>query len=109
MVAGKSFVSANSIDGSWEVEKWTWREGVKFRSKRLEKKCYESIRKRSLIYHRLNEYKCYHQMDRSGFKGPKWTELTELSRMEQSEPNGSNWLNWAEWSKVDQMDRNRPK
>ena len=52
MVVGKSFVSANSIDGSWEVGKWTWREGVKFRSKRLEKKCYESIRKRSLIYHR---------------------------------------------------------
>ena len=78
-------LSANSIDGSLEVGKWTWREGVKLQSKRLEeKKCYESIQKRSLIfiYQRLNEYKCYHRMDRSGLKGPKWTELTELSQME---------------------------
>ena len=54
---GKFSASDNSIDGSLEVGKWTWREGVKLQSKRLEeKKCYESIWKRSLIviYHRLN-------------------------------------------------------
>ena len=101
MVAGKSSVSDNSIDGSLEVGKWTWREGVKLQSKRLEeKKCYESIQKRSLIviYHRLNEYKCYHQMDLSG---PKWIEV---DLKDQSRPNR---LKRAKLSEVIQMDRNR--
>ena len=87
MVARKSSVSTNSINGSLEVGKWTWWERVKFRSKRLGKKnvMNQCKLKRSLIYHRLNEYKCYHRMERSG----------------------PNWLNWAEWSEVDQMDRSR--
>ena len=45
--------------------------GYKLQSKRLEeKKCYQSTQKQPLIviYHRLNEYKCYHQMDLSGSK-----------------------------------------
>ena len=83
-MVGKSSMSDNLIDGSLEVGKWTWREGVKLQSKRLEeKKCYESIQKRSLIviYHRLNEYKCYHWIELSG---PEWTEV---DLKDQSRPN----------------------
>ena len=101
MVAGKSSVSDNSIDGSLEAGKRTWREGVKLQSKRLEeKKCYESTQKRPLIviYHRLNEYKCYHQMDLSG---PKWTKV-DLKNQSRA-----NRLKWAKLSEVNQMDRNR--
>ena len=97
---GKFSASDNSIDGSLEVGKWTWREGVKLQSKRLEeKKCYESIWKRSLIviYHRLNEYKCFHQMDLSR---PKWTEV---DLKDQSRPNR---LKWAKLGEVNQMDWN---
>ena len=51
MVAGKSSVSANSINGSLEVGKWTWWERVKFRSKRLgKKKCYESMQIKEISY-----------------------------------------------------------
>ena len=36
MVARKSSMSANSLDGSLEVGKGTWREGDKLRFERLE-------------------------------------------------------------------------
>ena len=50
-MAGKSSMSANSLDGSLEVGKRNWREGVKLWFKRLEtkKKKNEWIQKRSLI------------------------------------------------------------
>ena len=37
-MAGKSSMKPNSLDGSLEVGKRTWREGVKLQFKRLEKK-----------------------------------------------------------------------
>ena len=103
MVAGKSSVSDNSIGGSLEVGKWTWREGVKLQSKRLEEKKILWINTKEIsylivIYHRLNEYKCYHQMDLSG---PKWIEV---DLKDQSRPNR---LKRAKLSEVIQIDWNR--
>ena len=85
MVVGKSFVSANSIDGSLEWGKWTWREGVKLRSKRLEKKKMLWINTKEISYIYISKIKW---IKMSSLNGLKWTELTKQRWMEWSGPNG---------------------
>ena len=66
-MAGKSSVSDNSVDESLEVGKWTWREGVKLQSKRLEeKKCYESIQKIEISYSYISQIKWIQMLSPNG-------------------------------------------
>ena len=72
-MAGKSSMSANSFNGSLEVGKRTWREGVKLWFKRFikkKKKKKKRMNTKEISYHKVNEYNCYHQMDQ------KWSKQT---------------------------------
>ena len=70
-MAGKSSMSANSFNGSLEVGKRTWREGVKLWFKRLEtKKKKKWMNTKEISYHKVNENNCYHRMDQ------KWSKQT---------------------------------
>ena len=71
-MVGKSSMSDNLIDGSLEVGKWTWREGVKLQSKRLEEKKMLWINTKEISYSYISQIKWIQMLSPNG---PKWTKM----------------------------------